>query len=58
MNDNRIIETFAFCILIGILLGNNILLFKVNNNFIHAFLHINKVKVIQSAFRKKKAITV
>nr|WP_302831297.1 hypothetical protein [uncultured Bacteroides sp.] len=39
-------ESFAPGFLAGILLGNDILFFKVNNNLTRAFLHIYKVKVI------------
>ena len=52
------ILTLILCFLTSILLGELILLLKVNDNFIHAFLHINKIKVIQSSFRKKKVITI
>lgn len=46
MNNNRLIKPFTLCFLTSILLGELILLLKVNDNFIHAFLHINKIKVI------------
>lgn len=58
LNNDRLIKKLALCFLTGILLGSLILLLKVNDNLIQAFFHINKIKVIQSAFRKKKAITI
>ena len=46
MNNNRVIKAFTLSILICILLRDDIFLLKVDHNFIYAFLHINKIKVI------------
>ena len=46
LNNNRIIKAFTLSILICILLRNDIFLLKIDHNFIYAFLHINKIKVI------------
>lgn len=46
MNNHRIIESFAFGFPAGILLRNDILFFKINNNLTRGFLHIYKIKVI------------
>ena len=46
LNNNRVIKAFTLSILICILLRNDIFLLKVEYNFIYAFLHINKIKVV------------
>ena len=46
LNNDRIIEAFALSCLTEILLGNDILLFKINYNITETFLHIDKIKVI------------
>ena len=45
MNNDKIIESLVTGFPSRILLRNNILLFKINNNPTRTFLHIDKIKI-------------
>jgi len=45
LNNDKIIESLVTGFPSRILLRNNILLFKINNNLTRTFLHIDKIKI-------------